>query len=294
MSIITLVSINPSFSVLCRLLDNKVERVSMGVQSALDGAALAENKCGALGVELVKVFRMLTATKNANAAALEATNWPVDNCNNENVRGSRGRSLSPISRSATQRLDSRSQSPPPRLTGNPAWKSSRLPSSPLRRSSSRPKAGTSREKRGIGVRGRRGSNALDIEGNNNQSSELRKVETTTRERPDRAKAESSAVLTGEADIETSQGGSPPRDDNWLKSYPREALPFKGRFPGQALMVPEHADPYMSVDRRGKNLQKTNIRLESGRIHVNVSRRSGAASGGGQSGTKRGDAIAVQS
>lgn len=254
----------------------------MGVQSALEGAALAENKCGALGAELVKVFRMLTATKmSSNAGSTGGTNWPqLPLPADDNKRPPRGRSHSPPSRNTTQRLESRSQSPPPRLIGNPAWDSSRGPPS-LRRSGanpalvpSRPKAGVAREKR-LGVRGgRNGEEGIK------QSSEVCKVET--RERLDRAKES----FSGEPELEPgmiSQGGSPPKDDNWLKSYPRESLPFKdGGFRGQALTVVDdrqRTGPYLAIDRRAKNLQKTNIRLESGRIHVNVSRRSGATSGG---------------
>ncbi|EFJ10288.1 hypothetical protein SELMODRAFT_427422 [Selaginella moellendorffii] len=44
-----------------RILDSKVEHYRVGVQSAIEGAALAESKCGVLGAELVKVFRMLAA-----------------------------------------------------------------------------------------------------------------------------------------------------------------------------------------------------------------------------------------
>ncbi|KAG0553581.1 hypothetical protein KC19_12G022600 [Ceratodon purpureus] len=265
-----------------QLLDNKVERVSMGVQSALEGAALAENKCGALGAELVKVFRMLTATKiSSNAGSAGGTVWPqLPLPADDNRRPPRGRSHSPPSRSTTQRLESRSQSPPPRLSGNPAWDSNRGPPFSLRRSGanpalipSRPKAGMAREKR-LGVRGGR-----NIEEGTNQSSEVRKVEA--RERLDRAKES----FSGEPELEPgmgSQGGSPTKDDNWLKSYPRESLPFKdGGFRGQALTVVEdrqRTGPYLAIDRRAKNLQKTNIRLESGRIHVNVSRRSGAPNG----------------
>lgn len=266
----------------------------MGVQSALEGAALAENKCGALGAELVKVFRMLTATKSSNAAAIGVTNWPQLPA--DNIRGPRGRSLSPPSRSATQRLESRSQSPPPRLNANPsAWDSSRdRHSSPLRRSGAgnslpptRPKAGPAREKR-IGVRVGRHNNVVE---GGNQSSELRRVE-----RPgDRAKDLAISAKAESLEPSSMRGGSPPRDDNWLKSFPRESLSFKGgRFPGQALAVAERTGSYMPVDRRAKNVQKTNIRLESGRIHVNVSRRSGAAIGSGGQSDKRGDAIAVQS
>ncbi|KAJ7567292.1 hypothetical protein O6H91_02G141300 [Diphasiastrum complanatum] len=46
-----------------RILDAKVEHISIGVQSALEGAAVAESKCGALGEELVKFFRMLASSR---------------------------------------------------------------------------------------------------------------------------------------------------------------------------------------------------------------------------------------
>ena len=207
---------------------------------------MAENKCGALGTELVKVFRMLTATKMAGGG----TNWPpLPSPADESKRPPRGRSHSPPSRSMTQRLESRSQSPPPRLGGNPAWHSSRA--GPLRRSAAnvaiRPKP---REKR-LGGRGH------NVEPN----------------------ASSGARRDQELEP-SSRGESPQKNDTWLKSYPRESLAFKdGGLRGQALAVVEDRQwpgPYMAVDKRPKNLQKTNIRLESGRIHVNVSRRSGAA------------------
>ena len=58
------------------LLDHKVEHVAMGVQSALEGATMAEGKCGALGAELVKVFRMLTSRKQNGSSRRKH-----DNCN---------------------------------------------------------------------------------------------------------------------------------------------------------------------------------------------------------------------
>lgn len=235
------------------------------------------------------MFRMLTLAKIPSNAhgGIGGNNWlqTVPNIS----RGRRGRSHSPgSSRSATQRLESRSQSPPPRLNENPAWNSGRGPgSSPSRRSGahmppSRLKAAGTREKR-------RG-------GEGNPSSELRKVETRER---DRAKE---AAFLGETEPgDPSRGMSPSKNDNWLKSYPRESRPFRlGKaFPGQAITVVEPDrqqqqanNPYLALERRPKNLQKTNIRLEAGRIHVNVSRRSAAASA--NQSDKRSDAIAVQS
>ncbi|KAH7352794.1 hypothetical protein KP509_19G064700 [Ceratopteris richardii] len=46
-----------------RSLDTKLEKFCIGVQAALEGASRAENKCNALGEELVKLFRMMTANQ---------------------------------------------------------------------------------------------------------------------------------------------------------------------------------------------------------------------------------------
>ncbi|CAK9277147.1 unnamed protein product [Sphagnum jensenii] len=47
-----------------RLLDKKIVQIMLGLQSAISGAAMADSKCGALGVELVKVFRMLACCRS--------------------------------------------------------------------------------------------------------------------------------------------------------------------------------------------------------------------------------------
>lgn len=51
----------------CRLLDKKVEHVTVGVQSALDGATIADKKCASLGFELVKVFRMFSNKRDVQS-----------------------------------------------------------------------------------------------------------------------------------------------------------------------------------------------------------------------------------
>eukprot|EP01018_Ginkgo_biloba_P016909 Gb_32370 [translate_table: standard] len=53
-----------------RILDAKMEHFSVGVQTALEGAAMAESKCGALGAELVKVFRMLASSRRESPLKL--------------------------------------------------------------------------------------------------------------------------------------------------------------------------------------------------------------------------------
>ncbi len=43
------------------MLDEKNLQTTLGVQSAIAGVAMANSKCSALGVELVKVFHMLAS-----------------------------------------------------------------------------------------------------------------------------------------------------------------------------------------------------------------------------------------
>nr|XP_024382265.1 restin homolog isoform X2 [Physcomitrium patens] len=241
-------------------LESKVERFSTGVQSALESAALADRKCGALGVEVVKVFRMLKAATASSNLDVGGSHWPRLPGDGS---GYRGRSHSPPLRSATHRLQNASKSPP--LGRKSTWSSSRVISSPLRRS------GAPRTRHKSGVREKR----------RNQSSDLPKLEGWERDKH---------LTESEQDPNRR---SPAKNDYWLKSYPRESQPFG--FPGQALtVVGDRApiDPYSMPDRRQQNLQKTNIRLEGGRIHVNVCRRSGTVTTSHYE--KRADAIAVES
>jgi len=50
---------------LFRLLDKKVEHMSAGIQSALNGATMADKKCVSLGFELVKFFRMFSCKQGS-------------------------------------------------------------------------------------------------------------------------------------------------------------------------------------------------------------------------------------
>jgi myosin protein heavy chain len=50
-----------------RLLDKKVEHMTTRIQSALDGATMADKKCVALGFELVKVFRMFSCKQSSQS-----------------------------------------------------------------------------------------------------------------------------------------------------------------------------------------------------------------------------------
>ncbi|MCO5564567.1 hypothetical protein L7F22_018231 [Adiantum nelumboides] len=53
-----------------RLLDAKMEDFSVGVQTALEGASMAESKCSALGGELVKLFRMIATNRKESPSKM--------------------------------------------------------------------------------------------------------------------------------------------------------------------------------------------------------------------------------
>eukprot|EP01018_Ginkgo_biloba_P009853 Gb_21080 [translate_table: standard] len=61
-----------------RILDAKMEHFSVGVQTALEGAAMAESKCGALGAELVKVFRMLASSRKDSPSKMHEADDSYD------------------------------------------------------------------------------------------------------------------------------------------------------------------------------------------------------------------------
>eukprot|EP01018_Ginkgo_biloba_P036333 Gb_26686 [translate_table: standard] len=62
------------------ILDAKVESFCIGVQTAIKGAATAENKCNALGTELVRVFRILAASSKERPGKLHGCGKHVDSC----------------------------------------------------------------------------------------------------------------------------------------------------------------------------------------------------------------------
>lgn len=271
-----------------------MERVSVGVQSALEGAALAESKCGALGAELVKVFRMLTASKSPN-------NPSIENRQTTNKRGGarRGRSHSPPLRGNRPRLDSRSQSPPSRLSGGSNFSPSRTTNrglfSPMRRSGIY--ISPSRLKTVAG--GKRGLHrALARNGDSeltkgpHQSGQQRKV--TVRER-----VQDEVAYAGVSEEGGGSSSSLVKESwNYVRQFPRSSSSDgvkDCKLHGHSLAVVkerrQHAgQPPLGNDREkgppGKSCQKTNIRLEAGRIHVNVSHRNQSE--------RRGDLIAVQS
>lgn len=277
---------------LYRLLDSKVEHVTVGVQSALEGAAMAESKCGALGAELVKVFRMLTSCRQ-NTSPMRHKSNP-----NSPPNSGRRRNYSPVPNS-DRRINSQSLSPtsrtsanlpsPTRINGH--IQSPMITTGPGQISPQRVTQTTN--KRGMRGQGR----DADFPNGNQASSEIHKVAM----RQERQRGD------GGFSVASEEGGGSPSKERWnyLRS-PRETEKEKivrdCRLHGQALSVigerkqggESNLDGRLTIEKRqegsSKNCQRTNIRLEAGRIHVNVSHRSAVIN---QS-EKRRDLIAVQS
>jgi len=58
------------------VLDENFLQTTLGVQSAIAGAGMADNKCSALGAELVKVFHMLLSyNKTSMLQKMKDMNW---------------------------------------------------------------------------------------------------------------------------------------------------------------------------------------------------------------------------
>lgn len=213
------------------------------MQSAVEGAALAESKCGALGAELVKVFRMLTAS-NSGSSTTRPHSITDTQC---------GRSHSPATQTPqlNPELDSCSQSPrnrfPTFARGN-----NRAMFSPKRRSHiyispNRPKT-ASRPNR-VGLR-----------------SMTRNEEAKFTAR-DQAEGESTHSGASEGTIPNKQSCY------YLRTSINDpAIGCKSHTQGTQLSVHKaHLPPERRQDRSGR--QNSAIRLEAGRLHVNVGHRS---------------------
>nr|PNR43483.1 hypothetical protein PHYPA_015864 [Physcomitrium patens] len=275
-----------------RLLDSKVDRVSLGMQSAVEGAALAESKCGALGAELVKVFRMLTACKNPTYSGSLA------NRQKSNIKTRRGRSLSPPALSPNPQLDSRSQSP--RIRSNDRRCNNKALFSPTRRP--RVSVPSNRLKGGAGQK--RAAMYRNI--TQNEKADMRKTIVGS----DSGKMTTVDQVEGHSTCSgASEEGSSP--NKTISYYLRTSLhdPFMGcklhtqesqqavhdRPESQASENPFQLKPRSPLEERpgsGDKPGKPNsaLRLGTARMHVNVTHRSPAVS---QS-QKRENLIAVQS
>jgi hypothetical protein len=94
------------------VLDEKILQTTLGVQSAIAGAAMADSKCSALGAELVKVFCMLASCNKTSLLQKMKDLAPA--CQN----GEHRRQLSPTSKISKDGHISCAHSPTCRSSGH--------------------------------------------------------------------------------------------------------------------------------------------------------------------------------
>ncbi|KAH8962114.1 hypothetical protein BDL97_05G085800 [Sphagnum fallax] len=252
-----------------RVLDEKLLQTTLGVQSAIAGAAMADSKCGALGAELVKVFRMLASCNKASLLQKMKDLAPA--CQN----GEHRRRLSPTSRTCKDDHISCAHSPTCRSSGH-----IQLPSM-TNRDNQLPPMGTNAGNASAQAFDKRGILAAQCKDTvlpkRVKSSEMRKT----------IKQQKRGGAEGRQSSASEQGGSP-RKERWTitQQYLEETDNDKSHnLQNQALSIIEKhrqgAEPGLNghltirktQEGSGKNNQRTDIHLDAGHVHVNVSHHS---------------------
>ncbi|KAL2622590.1 hypothetical protein R1flu_002795 [Riccia fluitans] len=258
-----------------RLLDSKVEECSANAQQALEGAVTAENKCSALGVELVKVFRMLASSRQESPAVAQRTKSPPV-CGRDHSPTKPHSARSPEPSPARIRSGSSPTRPsPPRGRSVLHQKEPQMPKPAFRRGAT--------AKPRVSADFTRGTLA----------SEMRKVTT----RSEQVEPEEEYIVLGDPARERMASSRDQRFQVRENETISQALCVHEEQPsdkvaqeitserttciqegeikglGRLTISQDRADD--KHKEGGNKCQRTNIRLETGRIHVNVSHRSGA-------------------
>lgn len=263
-----------------RLLDKKVEHMTTGIQSALDGVSMADKKCATLGFELVKVFRMFSCKQGGQC---HENNGHIDKeCKDLKISQS---SFKKQNSNEKQDLDSQNQSTIEKSTRN-HHNTSKMFDKQHPLISSVVKTDISPRK--IIKRGLRNLTREPLCANATQSFETQKPTPQYEIEPE------SEDLCG---FEEGESFSKDRIDSFhnsirskecklhglLNKVEEDKTPCDTNLDGRLIIE-------KSQERFAKNCQRTNICLEAGRIHVNVSHRSR----GLNQLQKKNDLIAIQS
>lgn len=278
------------------LLDHKVEHVAVGVQSALEGATMAEGKCGALGAELVKVFRMLTSRKQNGSSRRKH-----DNCNKgstpSTANGDGGHEARNHDSSVihSNNLDHRHDSSQSQFIGSTGidqimpTKSISDPGQ-AQATMTRNTTSSSHKKRAPGPHGNKVAVVAKETCQPITSTTPQKSESKTPQlEKDRNNGVGSFIVDNNFNESNEGVTTMSKESKWSRNrnIPQEHTELcileeqkKGGEPREK----RHEGP-------AKNCQRTNIRLEAGRIHVNVSHRSAFVN---HSEKRSADLIAVQS
>ncbi|CAK9226697.1 unnamed protein product [Sphagnum troendelagicum] len=252
-----------------RVLDEKILQTTLGVQSAIAGAAMADSKCSVLGAELVKVFHLLASCNKTSL--LQKMKDLAPTCQN----GEHRRQLSPTSKISKDGHISCAHSPTCRSSGHIQFPSM------TNRDNQMPPMGTNAGNTSAQAFDKRGILAAQCKDTvlpkRVKSSEMRKT----------IKQKKRGGAEGRQSSASEQGGSP-RKERWTitQQYLEETNNDKSHnLQNQALSIIEKhrqgAEPglngHLTIRKAqeglGKNNQRTDIHLEAGHVHVNVSHHS---------------------
>lgn len=282
----------------------------MGVQTALEGASMAENKCSALGGELVKLFRMIATTRKESPSKMMMMmdgTAGVDELNNEQLR-------------TQQQHHHHQQQPPPRSGRSIAVKSKgQTACNYCKKATTKGNSGDSNLEGGRGDCGHNHAGFQEAypsttDGNrmsnfyNNEAGDIEQRSPEGFERSLKA-----CNVHGKQSLQhhgTSRDVSPAfkitkhqlqkdkdeptRLDSMWKRATSEGRILEGKLPITLDERREDSEKKLEgvqISTGKPELQLTNIRLEAGKVHVNVSHRP-PSSLMGVRGMKRGDAMSA--
>lgn len=269
--------------------------MAVGVQSALEGATMAEGKCGALGAELVKVFRMLTSRKQNGSSRRKH-----DSCNKGSTppttNGDGGHEAknhdSSVlhSNNLDHRHDSQSHSYGSIGIDQNVPTKSISDLGQAQATTTRNTTSSSHKKRAPWPHGNKVAMLAKETSQPITSTIPQKSESKTPQlEKDRNNGVGNFIVDNNFNVSNEGVTTMSKESKWSRNrnIPEEHTELcileeqkKGGEPREK----RHEGP-------AKNCQRTNIRLEAGRIHVNVSHRSAFVN---QSEKRGADLIAVQS
>ncbi len=298
--------------VLDSLLDKKIVQIMLGLQSAISGAAMADSKCGALGVELVKVFRMLACCRSQTSPAQKIKDSSPAPCGHTGDHGGRHYSSTSSRNCKDHHHDCSSCT----HSSSSICRSGGDHVSPSRTSNGNKQLPPPPPPMGLNV-GNAASVAQAIDRGGIRAGDQCKLDAILTRRTESFDVGKTLTLqqeragTDEKPSSASEQGESPTKQRWTFSeqFLEEIENEKSRqLQGshefsfiekyrQGAAHESGLNSHLTIEKTqdlgssGKDChQRTNIHLEAGNVHVNVSHHSAV----GHQSEKRGDLIAVQS
>ncbi|CAM6025460.1 unnamed protein product [Sphagnum balticum] len=295
-----------------RLLDKKIVQIMLGLQSAISGAAMADSKCGALGVELVKVFRMLACCRSQSSPVQKIKDSNPAPCGHTGDHGGRHYS-STSSRNCKDHHHDRTSCT---HSSSSICRSGGDHVSPSRTSNGNKQLPPPPPPMGLNV-GNAASVAQAIDRGGIRAGDQCKLDAILTRRTESFDIGKTLTLqqeragTDEEPSSASEQGESPTKQRWTFSEQfleeienEKSCQLQGSHEfsfiekyRQGAAHESGLNSHLTIEKTqdlgssGKDChQRTNIHLEAGNVHVNVSHHSAV----GHQLEKRGDLIAVQS